>query len=59
MTVDAAAPKLWLAWIQQLNTTYTEITDIQNNSGKTIQPEGVVFDQTPNDPIGTLQFTPL
>jgi hypothetical protein len=34
-----------------LRSSYTEITNISGNTGKTIQPSGVVFDSTPNDPI--------
>ncbi|KAF8155854.1 Rds1 protein [Crassisporium funariophilum] len=38
----AGAPK-YVAWISQLNTTYTPLTNISGQSGQTIQPGGRVF----------------
>ncbi|KJA16414.1 hypothetical protein HYPSUDRAFT_147726 [Hypholoma sublateritium FD-334 SS-4] len=38
----AGDPK-FVAWISQLNTTFTELMDINNQSGKTYQPGGTVF----------------
>ncbi|EAU83174.1 Rds1 protein [Coprinopsis cinerea okayama7 len=39
---SAGAPQ-FVAWISQLNTTYTPLENIQGNSGSTIQPGGRVF----------------
>ncbi|EJD42532.1 hypothetical protein AURDEDRAFT_126357 [Auricularia subglabra TFB-10046 SS5] len=33
----------WVAWISQLNTTYTPLTDVDGNTGKTVQPGGGVY----------------
>jgi len=33
----------YVAWISQLNTTYTDLVDINGQSGKTYQPGGTVF----------------
>ncbi|KAG7086241.1 hypothetical protein E1B28_002212 [Marasmius oreades] len=38
----AGAPQ-FVAWISQLNTTYTPLTNISGNSGTTIQPGGRIF----------------
>ncbi|KAH9859106.1 Rds1 protein [Lenzites betulinus] len=33
----------YVAWISQLNTTYTDLTDLGNNTGSTIQPGGEIY----------------
>jgi hypothetical protein len=38
----AGAPK-FVAWISQLNVTYTELFDVNGTTGKTIQPGGGIF----------------
>ncbi|KAJ3517533.1 hypothetical protein NMY22_g13944 [Coprinellus aureogranulatus] len=38
----AGAPR-FVAWISQLNTTYTPLENIQNNTGTTIQPGGEIW----------------
>ncbi|TFK27483.1 Rds1 protein [Coprinopsis marcescibilis] len=42
-TSSSAGPPKFVAWISQLNTTYTPLQDIQGNSGSTSQPGGFVF----------------
>ncbi|KAF5341905.1 hypothetical protein D9611_001971 [Ephemerocybe angulata] len=41
-STSAGAPQ-FVAWISQLNTTYTPLENIQGNSGSTVQPDGMVF----------------
>jgi hypothetical protein len=41
-TFATDAPK-WVAWISQLNTTYTPLTNVSGNSGVTLQPGGGVY----------------
>ncbi|WVR03165.1 hypothetical protein IAU60_000155 [Kwoniella sp. DSM 27419] len=48
--VTDPTPK-YVAWINQLNTTYTEFTPSGNYSGTTIQPNGTVFPTTPEDGV--------
>lgn len=43
--------QLYVAWISQLNTTYTPLTLTSDNTGTTIQPNGTVFPETPDDPL--------
>ncbi|CED85588.1 hypothetical protein [Phaffia rhodozyma] len=50
VTTNASAP-LYVAWTSQLNTTYTLLTVTGNGTGTTIQPNGTVFDSTPDDAI--------
>ncbi|ESK88351.1 stress response protein [Moniliophthora roreri MCA 2997] len=42
-TNTTAGDPQFVAWISQLNTTYTPLTDINGNSGKTTQPGGNIF----------------
>ncbi|KAF9261800.1 hypothetical protein L218DRAFT_869320 [Marasmius fiardii PR-910] len=39
---SAGAPQ-FVAWISQLNVTYSSLINIQGNSGSTIQPGGTIF----------------
>ncbi|KAI9061769.1 Rds1 protein [Trametes sanguinea] len=41
-STSAGEPK-FVAWISQLNTTYTDLTITGNNSGSTVQPGGEIF----------------
>jgi len=41
-TTTAGAPK-YVAWISQLNTTYTPLENISGNSGTTVQPGGQIY----------------
>lgn len=41
-STSAGAPR-FVAWISQLNTTYTPLENIEGNSGSTYQPGGNVF----------------
>ncbi|KAI8993864.1 Rds1 protein [Trametes punicea] len=41
-STTAGEPK-YVAWISQLNTTYTDLTITGNNSGSTVQPGGEIF----------------
>jgi len=50
VSTNSSAP-LYVAWVSQLNTTYTQLTTTGSNAGYTIQPNGTVFEQTPLDPI--------
>ncbi|KAF9552296.1 Rds1 protein [Agrocybe pediades] len=43
ITTTTAGPPKYVAWISQLNTTYTELLDIDGQSGMTYQPFGRVF----------------
>lgn len=43
--VNGTTPS-FVAWISQLNTTYTPLTVTANNTGTTIQPAGYVFNNT-------------
>ncbi|THU93646.1 Rds1 protein, partial [Dendrothele bispora CBS 962.96] len=43
MTNTTAGDPQFVAWITQLNTTFTPLTNISGNSGKTIQPGGRIF----------------
>jgi hypothetical protein len=43
--------ELFVAWISQLNVTYTPLSLTSDNTGTTIQPNGTVFPETPDDPI--------
>ncbi len=51
----ALGPPAFVAWVTQLNVTYSPLTDISNNTGKTIQPDVSVFE---GDPAinGTVSF---
>ncbi|KAI0762131.1 Rds1 protein [Trametes elegans] len=42
-TTTSAGEGKYVAWISQLNTTYTDLTVIGNNSGSTTQPGGQIF----------------
>ncbi|OSC97445.1 Rds1 protein [Trametes coccinea BRFM310] len=52
-STSAGEPK-FVAWISQLNTTYTDLTIIGNNSGSTVQPGGEIFG---NDTFSTINGT--
>ncbi|KAI0630097.1 Rds1 protein [Trametes polyzona] len=41
-STSAGKPK-YVAWISQLNTTYTDLTCTDNNTGSTVQPGGNIF----------------
>lgn len=41
-STSAGAPK-YVAWVNQLNTTYTKLENIKGNTGTTVQPGGNVF----------------
>ncbi|KAL7269768.1 hypothetical protein RUND412_007553 [Rhizina undulata] len=45
----ATGPPKWCAWVSQLNTTYTPVYDVKENSLKTKQPEGYLF--SPLNPL--------
>ncbi|KAH9477311.1 Protein rds1 [Psilocybe cubensis] len=42
-TTTAAGPAKFAAWISQLNTTYTLLTDVNGTTAKTTQPSGFVL----------------
>ncbi|KAF9558065.1 Rds1 protein [Agrocybe pediades] len=43
-TNTTAGPGKFVAWISQLNTTYTPLTDVNGTTGKTVQPDlGTTF----------------
>ena len=48
--IATSSPK-YVAWISQLNTTYTPLTITGDNTGSTTQPGGVVFPETPDNGI--------
>ena len=33
----------FVAWVSQLNTTYSPLTNISGNSGSTVQPGGAIY----------------
>ncbi|KAJ7575501.1 Rds1 protein [Mycena floridula] len=43
MTNTSAGPAQFVAWISQLNTTYTPLFNINGTSGSTLQPNGTIF----------------
>jgi len=43
---NASAKPAYVAWISQLNVTYTPLTVTGNSTGTTIQPNGTVFPNT-------------
>ncbi|KAF5326773.1 hypothetical protein D9619_004478 [Psilocybe cf. subviscida] len=43
VTSTSAGDPKYVAWISQLNTTFTELVDINGQSGRTYQPGGTVF----------------
>jgi hypothetical protein len=47
VTNTTAGAPMYAAWISQLNTTYTELYDIKNNSAKTKQPNVQTFEGDP------------
>ncbi|KAJ7891373.1 Rds1 protein [Mycena olivaceomarginata] len=42
-TNTSAGPAQFVAWISQLNTTYTPLFNINGTSGSTLQPNGTIF----------------
>ncbi|KAJ7184563.1 Rds1 protein [Mycena filopes] len=42
-TNSSAGPAQFVAWISQLNTTYTPLFNINGTSGSTLQPGGTIF----------------
>ncbi|KAI0645960.1 Rds1 protein [Trametes meyenii] len=42
-TSTSAGEGKYVAWISQLNTTYTDLTVLGNNTGSTVQPGGEIF----------------
>jgi len=48
--VNGTQPK-FVAWINQLNVTYTPLTLTSNYTGYATQPGGVVFDSTPTNGV--------
>ena len=47
LTSTSAGAPAFIAWVSQLNVTYSPLTNIQNNTGETIQPDVSVFDGDP------------
>ena len=47
----------FVAWVSQLNVTYTPLNVTGNNSGVTTQPGGVVFDSTDDGIVVSFIFT--
>ncbi|KAI9886838.1 MAG: hypothetical protein M1823_001337 [Watsoniomyces obsoletus] len=47
ITNTTAGPPAFVAWVTQLNVTYSPLTDIKDNTGKTIQPDVSVFQGDP------------
>ncbi|KAF2097088.1 hypothetical protein NA57DRAFT_41819 [Rhizodiscina lignyota] len=43
ITATSAGPPKWVAWVSQLNLTYTPLTTTGDNSGWTYQPAGEVY----------------
>ena len=43
LTSSAAGAPTYVAWVNQLNLTYTDLTTTGANSGFTFQPEGFVY----------------
>ncbi|KAE9394335.1 hypothetical protein BT96DRAFT_827861 [Gymnopus androsaceus JB14] len=43
VTNTTAGEPQFVAWISQLNTTYTPLSNISGNTGTTIQPNGTIF----------------
>ncbi|ODN80992.1 hypothetical protein L202_03101 [Cryptococcus amylolentus CBS 6039] len=56
--VTDTTPK-YVAWVSQLNTTYTEFNSTGNYSGYTYQPDGVVFDNTSDGVVNGTMFVGL
>jgi len=56
--INSTAPA-FLAFINQLNVTYAPVEVTGNNTGYVIQPNGTVFEDTPENPIvsATSHFT--
>lgn len=46
MTNTSAGPAQFVAWISQVNTTYTPLFNINGTCGSTLQPGDLVFNQT-------------
>ncbi|WVQ94227.1 hypothetical protein IAU59_001305 [Kwoniella sp. CBS 9459] len=55
---DPTMPK-YVAWISQLNTTYTDFTITGNYSGSTIQPNGTVFENVDQGIVNGTMFVAL
>lgn len=47
ITSTTAGPPAFVAWVTQLNITYSPLTNIHGNSGQTIQPDVSVFEGDP------------
>ena len=45
-TNTTAGTPAYVAWISQLNTTYSDLTPTGNNSGSTVQPDSTVINGT-------------
>lgn len=50
---------MYAAWISQLNTTYTPLNLTSNTTATTIQPGGVVFDNTDDGIVNATMFIAL
>ena len=55
---NGSAPQ-YVAWISQLNTTYTPLNVTGNNTGYTFQPGGVVFNSTDDGIVNGTMFVAL
>ncbi|WWC67229.1 uncharacterized protein I206_101136 [Kwoniella pini CBS 10737] len=55
---DPTAPK-YVAWISQLNATYTEFNQTGNYTGYTFQPGGVVYNNTDDGIVNGTMFIAL
>jgi len=47
VTSTTAGTPAWVAWVSQLNLTYTSLTNTGNNTGYTYQPAGEVYEGDP------------
>jgi len=56
VTNSSAGPAQFVAWISQLNTTYTPLFNINGTSGSTLQPNGTIFGNGSNPLINGTVF---
>ncbi|KAJ6526460.1 Rds1 protein [Mycena capillaripes] len=56
VTNTSAGPAQFVAWISQLNTTYTPLFNINGTSGSTLQPNGTIFGNGSNPLINGTVF---
>jgi hypothetical protein len=56
---NESATPAFVAWISQLNVTYTPLEVTGENTGQTTQPEGVVFEGIDNNIVNDTLFVGL